>query len=317
MRAIVTGGAGFIGSRLVGHLRGAGWTVTVIDRATGPSIEGYPQLPADCDVIFHLASPVGPVGVLGQAGRIVPQVVETTEIVSQWARHYRCPLIDVSTSEVYGSGGTDTESDSCHFRAAPSARKEYGVAKLAAETMLLNTSGLDVRIVRPFNVAGPGQKPDGGFVLPRFIAQAEAHLPLTVYQPGTQRRAFTHVDDIVEGLVAVYERGRSGEVYNLGNPDNETTIVKLAEIVNNLTGNPAGYDIVDPTTIHGPAFREAPEKLPNARKALVELGWQPTRGIYHTVSDALLPDRTDWPTFVPTERGLEVETVLPAHLERR
>jgi nucleoside-diphosphate-sugar epimerase len=72
---------------------------------------------------------------------------------------YGCPLIDVSTSEVYGSGGADSEDDVCTFQAPTSARKEYAVAKLAAETMLRNTAGLDVRIVRPFNVAGPRQSP--------------------------------------------------------------------------------------------------------------------------------------------------------------
>ena len=74
------------------------------------------------------------------------------------------------------------------------------VAKMAAETMLLNTDGLDVRIIRPFNVAGPRQREEGGFVLPRFIRQAKAGEPLTVYTPGTQRRAFTHVLDIVDGV---------------------------------------------------------------------------------------------------------------------
>ncbi len=296
MRAIVTGGAGFIGSRLVGHLRASGWTVTVVDRATGPAIEEHPALPTTCDVIFHLASPVGPVGVLSQAGTIVGQVIRTTTSVALWAKRYHCPLIDVSTSEVYGSGGTDTETDVCTFGPDTSARKEYAVAKLAAETMLRNMAGLDVRIIRPFNVAGPGQKPDGGFVLPRFIDQARAGIPLTVYQPGTQRRAFTHVDDIVEGLMAVYERGKAGEVYNLGNPANETTIVRLAEIVNEMVGNRAGYEIVDPATIHGPDFRDAPEKLPNATKAMVDLGWKPYRGVYHTVTDSLTVDT--WPVVM-------------------
>ncbi|HEY6012837.1 MAG TPA: NAD-dependent epimerase/dehydratase family protein, partial [Candidatus Limnocylindrales bacterium] len=197
MTAIVTGSAGFIGSRLMERLPSA----FGIDRATGPSVQQVDALPGSCEVIYHLASPVGPVGVLGWAGRLASEVIECADIVASWARMYGCPLVFVSTSEVYGSGVESHESDDCHFGPEPSARQEYALAKLTAEVMLRNTAGLDVRIARPFNVAGPGQLGDGGFVLPRFISQALAGEPLTVYPPGTQLRAFTHVDDVVDGLL--------------------------------------------------------------------------------------------------------------------
>ena len=287
MRAIVTGSAGFIGSHLTQRLIADGWEVIGIDRATGWAIENDPPLPIHCDAIFHLASPVGPVGVIEQGGTIVPQVIETTRIVSEWADRYDCPLIDVSTSEVYGSGGSDTETDVCTFRAETSARKEYGVAKLAAETMLRNSPWLDARIVRPFNVAGPGQKAVGGFVLPRFIEQARRGQPLTVYTPGTQRRSLTHVHDVVEGLVLAFHKGRQGEVYNLGTAANECTMLELAEEVNEAVGNYRGVVIVDPRDIHGPLFHEAPDKLPNAAKAMFELGWRPTKTRADIIADAL------------------------------
>jgi nucleoside-diphosphate-sugar epimerase len=289
MRAIVTGAAGFIGSHLVDRLVADGWDVLGIDSRTGPSIQGVGELPPDVAAIFHLASPVGPVGVLHKAGWIVTEVVETTDIVAGWARSYDCTLIDVSTSEVYGSGGSDAEDDPCVFRPDTSARKEYAVAKLAAETMLRNRE-LDVRIVRPFNVAGPRQSAEGGFVLPRFVAQARAGVPLTVYQPGSQRRAFTHVLDVVDGLVRALELGRSGEVYNLGNAANSTSILDLAREVIALVGSTSPIEIVDPKTLHGPAFREAPDKLPNADKARRELGWIPTRDRATTIRDILAAD---------------------------
>ena len=274
MRAIVTGSAGFIGSHLVDLLNEHGWDVLGVDRRTGPSMQRTETLPGSCDAIFHLASPVGPLGVIGWAGRLVPEVIETSQIASDWARLYACPLIDVSTSEVYGSGYEDAEADPCHFAAPTSARKEYAIGKLAAETMLRNTAGLDVRIVRPFNVAGPRQLPEGGFVLPRFVGQALRDEALTVYAPGTARRAFTHVRDIAEGIYAAYTAGESGEVYNLGNPANACTIEQLAEEVVAAVGR-GRVEFVDPVAIHGPAFREAPDKVPKIDKARRDLGWEP------------------------------------------
>jgi nucleoside-diphosphate-sugar epimerase len=282
MRAIVTGSAGFIGSHLVDRLSTDGWDVTGIDRKAGPSIQGMTELPPEVDAIFHLASPVGPVGVLSQAGYIVSEVIECADIVARWAAGYGCPLVDVSTSEVYGSGGSDSEDDVCTFRSETSARKEYAIAKLAAETMLRNRP-LDLRIIRPFNVAGPRQSSEGGFVIPRFIEQARAGVPLTVYQPGSQRRAFTHVLDIVDGLVRSI--GWPADVYNLGNPANSTSISALARLVFSTLGVGGTIETVNPQAIHGPHFREAPDKLPNPGKAM-NLGWVPTRDLATIIRDA-------------------------------
>lgn len=283
MRAIVTGSAGFIGSHLVDRLVAEGWDVTGIDRKVGPSIQGMTELPVSVDAIFHLASPVGPVGVLHQAGRIATEVIECSDIVARWSEGYGCPLVDVSTSEVYGSGGSDAEGDVCTFRPGASARKEYALAKLAAEVMLQNRP-LDLRIIRPFNVAGPRQLSEGGFVIPRFIEQARAGAPLTVYQPGTQRRSFTHVLDIVDGLVR--SLSWPPDVYNLGNERNERSIFELAERVLQIMGLAGSVEIVDPVTLHGPAFREAPDKLPNADKARA-LGWHPSRDLSTIIADAV------------------------------
>lgn len=302
MRVVVSGGAGFIGSHLVDALVDRGWRVLVIDdhsnRGSGwrnPAalyLDAAVQraiVPDDpIDAVFHLAGKVGPTGVLRWAGQIAKDTVDAAATVGDWARRAECPLIDVSTSEVYGDpSGPNSERTPRTFVAGTSARMEYAVGKLAAETMLLNTAGLDVRIVRPFNVTGPRQMPDGGFVLPRFVAQALAGTPLTVYQPGTQRRAFTHVADIVAGILAVFDRGRAGEAYNLGHAANECSIAELAADVLAVTGSRAGARILDPTTIHGPLFREAPDKIPDARKAIRELGWSPMRSRLDIIADVV------------------------------
>lgn len=320
MSAIVTGGAGFIGSHLVDVLAATGQKVHVIDdlRSVGYKFATEPEPPAytlewprrvdavwvsiqdadsapDVDVIYHLAGPVGPVGVLGQAGRIVSQIVGDAQRMVMWARRRQCPLVYVSTSEVYGLQQQPmTEEAPRIIAAGHSARMEYAVAKLAAETMLLNTPDLDVRIIRPFNVAGPRQREAGGFVLPRFIRQAKAGEPLTVYQPGTQRRAFTHVLDIVDGIVRAGNSEMAGEVFNLGNPDNECSIWDLACEVLDCIDPEWGYQhdrneritVVDPRDLWGPAFAEAPDKVPDISKARSLLGWEPTRDRRQVIEDA-------------------------------
>lgn len=300
MKAIVTGGLGFIGGHLSERLVELGHDVLVVDNCSTNVVDsvegarvirkaisevGEPWGGAKVDVIYHLASPVGPLGVIDHKGRLALEVVADAARVAFWARGLGSTLIDVSTSEVYGSGHEDSEDDVCTFRPETSARKEYALAKLAAETMLRN-SRLDVRIVRPFNVAGPRQSALGGFVLPRFISQAKRGQPLTVYLPGTQRRAFTHVADVVDGLLLVAEKGERGGVYNLGNLANVTSIEKLAREVIGLTSSSSRLQYVDPLELHGADFAEAPEKLPDAGRAMA-LGWQPLRGRQATILDAI------------------------------
>jgi len=294
---VVTGGLGFIGSHLVDRLLDEGMDVFIVDdcrstrqRATElwPSenrvqfsmadVRDVAELPVIPEVVFHLASPVGPVGVLSEAGRITRDVVEGAMVAADWAARARVPLIYVSTSEVYGGGdrGLCSETMPRIVEAGAWARLEYQTAKLAAEVMLLNRTDVAVRIIRPFNVAGPRQSPAGGFVLPRFIAQGLAGQPLTVYAPGSQKRALTHVADIVDGIWRAWRCGQPNRDYNLGNPGNTCSIMQLAEEVAAATGAP-GIEVVDPTRLHGDEFREAAEKFPDATRAITELGWSPQR----------------------------------------
>ena len=307
MKAIVTGGEGFIGTRLVERLLDDSYDVLVVDdysthsnKNIFPSInwraklqQGKVQdviLPRDFrfpDVIFHLAGKVGPVGVLDWKGEIAKDTIDAAYAVGSWASDAECPLIDVSTSEVYGSPDDANSEDTPKVFRSFSARSEYAISKLASENMLVNRPDVDVRIIRPFNVTGPGQRVDGGFVIPRFVMQAMAGLPLTIYQPGTQRRSFTHVDDIIDGMFLAWKRGKANEVYNLGNPHNTRTMVQLAQMVIAMYGK-GTYEIIDPTTIHGPDFVEAPEKIPNPAKAMKELGFEPWRTIEQIVEGAIV-----------------------------
>jgi UDP-glucose 4-epimerase len=124
-------------------------------------------------------------------------------------------------------------------------------------------------------------------VLPRFVNQALAGEQLTVYHDGSMIRAFTHVLDIVEGIVCTMERGANGYAYNIGNPENKTSIRDLAERVIRIAKTSSKISFVDPKVLFGPLFEEANDKFPDASLALTSLGWNPKRGIDVVIEDAI------------------------------
>lgn len=303
MRALVTGGLGFLGSHLTRRLIDEGWDVVVLDNASNAAdwtsvVEGAhivrqsidewePNIDAP-EVIFHLASPVGPIGVLRHRGNVANRIIVDADIVACWAERWGATLVDVSTSEIYGwrEDAVCIESSNRVVGPGHSGRMEYTVGKLAAETMLLNRSDLNLRIVRPFNIAGPRQSDWGGFVIPTFIRQALAGEPLTVHEPGSQRRAFTHVSDVVSGMLLALSRGENHGYWNLGNPSNVGTILELAHEVIDLIGSKSTIQIVDPARLFD-GYVQAAEKIPNIDKAVTELGWAPVIGRAQILRDSL------------------------------
>ena len=314
-RILVSGGFGFIGSHLVEQLLAdESVAVHVVDDLSSSpldldyylrSIGHSPRLtfeiapiaryiagsPAHFHEVYHLASPVGPAGVLQHGGNMVRLIVDDCYALIDCCSSISARLLDVSTSEVYGGGkeGLCSEDSVKIVPAETTVRLEYAMAKLAAETAIINSSrirGLSAVIARPFNVAGPRQSPKGGFVLPRFIGQALSGEPLTVFGNGSALRAFTHVADMASGLRAVMAGGSSGEAYNIGNGDNKISISALADKVIALLSSTSPKIFVDPKTIYGPLYEEANDKFPDALKATAHLGWCPTRTIDETIIDA-------------------------------
>jgi UDP-glucose 4-epimerase len=313
----VTGGFGFIGSHLVEQLLQDGESPVhvVDDLSSSPiNIDRYTaQVPHKecltwdiCTVkeyfqrsnipayheVFHLANVVGPVGVLKHAGDIVRRTVEDTYAISDFVASAGGRLCDVSTSEVYGGGrdGYCSEKDSMIISPKTSVRLEYAVAKLACEIALMNqtiSKNLHAVVIRPFNVAGPRQSSRGGFVLPRFIAQALKEEEITVYGDGQMVRAFTHVKDVADGIIRALRQGGSGQVYNIGNPANKTNILHLAQAVCRLSGTGSKIIFVDPKKLWGPLFEEANDKYPDADRASNELGWQPRYDLETTIRETL------------------------------
>jgi UDP-glucose 4-epimerase len=316
-RVLITGGFGFIGGRLTDLLlQCPDYQVHVIDNLSAkplffedrlPELKGCGRLTysiqdlakplnglahAGFDEIYHLASIVGPAGVLPYSGEIAASILSDALAMARLAEACQCRLVYVSTSEVYGGGleGFCSEEMPGLIPARVSARGEYAAGKLAAEVALLNLArsrGVDVCVARPFNVAGPRQSGGGGFVLPRFIGMALASQPLTVFGTGLQRRAFTDVRDIACGLIAVAQRGKFGGVYNLGNPQNLCAILDLAREVKCAVGSSSEIRFVDGREIYGPLYEEAGEKFPDTTRVREELGWEPHTSRHQTIHDTV------------------------------
>ena len=222
---------------------------------------------------------------------MIRDVVRDTYYLIDYCIENDIKLLDVSTSEIYGGGqeGYCPESTPKIVPAETTVRLEYAIAKLAIETAIINscrTKMLKATIIRPFNVAGPRQSPEGGFVVPRFLQQAYNNKPITVFNDGSAIRAFTHVEDMANGIILGMSKGKNGEAYNIGNPSNKTTILELAQTVKIVLNSNSEIVHVNPKDIYGDYYEEANDKYPDAKKAMNELGWSPKHDIKKTILDA-------------------------------
>jgi UDP-glucose 4-epimerase len=212
-RVMITGGLGFLGSHLADLYAKRGWDVVVLDNLTAPVVSvTHPTVRwmmvgdvraltakhvATVDLVVHAASPVGAAGILKQQGTIAGEIVTATQKVVDACVTAGVPLINISTAEVYGMTGVASETDPCLIQPRYSARMEYQAGKIAAEQVVGASvaRGLQAVQIRPWNMAGPREASDKGFVVPRMVSQALAGDPITVFEGGEQERAFTGVWD--------------------------------------------------------------------------------------------------------------------------
>lgn len=315
-KILITGGLGFIGTHCIEKWSSLGYDITIIDNLSSNALPPTDELFKNCriiikdildvnitqlekfDTILHLASPVGPVGVLKHSGKMASIIIDDIYWVINAAKYNKCPLIFISTSEIYGYRDCKTylkEDEQKVLNGDFTVRNEYAIAKLLAEIVLSNTAKIDpefrYQTIRPFNVSGKYQLPDNGFVVPRFVEQALSGEDITVYYDGLQLRAFTWVKDIVEGiyLTSVAPNEHWNQEWNIGNEKNENSILYLATKIKEISNSNSNIINIDPTTLHGPLFSEAPEKIPNSEKIKSLLGWKGTKGV-----DGILKEVIDY-----------------------
>ena len=302
MRCLVTGGAGFIGSHLAEQLLARGDEVAVVDDlSTGrvANIEGLKAHPRfqyrvdsvmngplvaelvdNADVVFHLAAAVGVFLVVESPVRTIETNVRGTETVLHHAAKKKRKVLLASTSEVYGSpvSARFREDDNLVLGPPTEGRWSYACSKALDEFLALayhRERGLPVVIARLFNTVGPRQTGRYGMVIPRFVAQALAGGPISVYGDGTQSRAFCHVRDTVRALIGLGTDARAvGQVFNVGS-DQEVTINDLAERVRQLVNPQAAIVHVPYDEAYAPGFRDMLRRVPDITKLREFLGFGP------------------------------------------
>src|SRR5262245_20787774 len=264
VRALITGGAGFIGSHLSEALLGAGHQVIVLDNLSTGSIDNITHLKGNprfhytidsvsnepvlaelidrCDLVVHLAAAVGVKLIVEQPVHTIETNVHGTEVVLKHANKKKKLVMIASTSEVYGKSENVPFREDSDLVTGPTTKHRwaYACSKAIDEFLALaywKERKLPVIIVRFFNTVGPRQTGQYGMVIPSFVRQALAGEPITVFGDGTQSRAFTHVLDAVEPLITlVAEPAAIGQVINIGNSE-EVTTTRLAERIRDLAGS--------------------------------------------------------------------------------
>ena len=302
-RALITGGAGFIGSHLAGALLARGWRVHVIDDlSTGqlkniapynghPSFSGsvgsvlevdvMAPLVAEADVVFHLAAAVGVRLIVERPVFTIATNIRSTETVLELAAKYRRPVLVASTSEVYGKLDSPTFSETDDLVLGPTSKSRwcYAASKIIDEHLALAYArefGLPVTVLRMFNTIGPRQTGQYGMVVPRFVRQALLGEPITVYGDGSQRRSFTWVGDVVEAMIALIAHpGAKGEVFNVGHTA-EITIYDLARLVKEMAGSRSVIVLVPFERAYEPGFEDMQRRLPDISKLERLIGYRPS-----------------------------------------
>ena len=308
MEALVTGGAGFIGSHLCEALLAAGYGVVAVDDLSTGSpanllglldqprfrfVRGSvldADLVADSDRVFHLAAAVGVHTIVDDPLDSLRTNLEGTRVVLDAAlRHDRRVLL-TSTSEVYGKNAVDSLSeDADRVLGSPMvARWSYAAAK-GIDELIARTHwerhGLRAVVVRLFNTVGPRQTGRYGMVVPRLVGQALRDQALTVYGDGDQTRCFCHVDDIVPALIALLETPAAyGQAVNLGNPQ-EISMLDLAGVVLRLTGSRSEIELIPYQRAYGTGYEDMRRRVPDITRAERLIGFAPEHDLDRIVKD--------------------------------
>jgi UDP-glucose 4-epimerase len=300
MTALVTGGAGFIGSHLVERLLERGDEVNVLDdlstgdpgnlpeARTGLTFtkgsildeEAVQEAVSRADLVFHLAAAVGVRNIIENPLASLRTNVRGTENILDAARPRNTKVVVISSSEVYGKGARFpmAETDDILMGATSVSRWSYAAGKTVDEHFALahHADGLPVVVLRYFNTYGPRMLRSGySSVVARFVRQACAGEPLTVHGDGSQTRCFTFVEDTVAGTLLAGDRSEAdGRVINLGS-DKETSVADLAGLVLAKAGSASAIQLNTPHEFEGRGFEDTHRRQPEITRAREVLGWEP------------------------------------------
>jgi UDP-glucose 4-epimerase len=327
-RVLVTGGAGFIGSHLCESLVAAGAFVTIIDDlSTGKwaNIAHLQELGrvkvivasaadqalmfdavAKSDLVYHLASAVGVNLIIERPVATVETIFHTTDVVLKACARYRRPVLLTSTSEVFGKSEAIPFREDADIVMGPTEKRRwaYACAKALDEFLALAhyyESQLPVYLVRLFNTVGTRQSAQYGMVLPRFVRQALAGAPITVFGDGDQRRCFCSVHDVVRALRALpFAAAATGKVVNIGSQE-EVSMTELAMRVKRLTGSNSPVTYVPYEEAYGPGFDDMRRRVPDLTRVSSFIGWRPQENL-DSIITSLIREATPRPA-VNTERS--------------
>ncbi|HEX6788981.1 MAG TPA: UDP-glucuronic acid decarboxylase family protein [Gaiellaceae bacterium] len=291
--AVVTGGAGFLGSHLCDALVRDGSRVVCVDNLETGSLQNVEHLRGDqftfvnhditghlevegpVDVVYHLASPASPIDYLRLPLQTLKVGSHGTHNALGLAKWKRARFLLASTSEVYGDPLIHPQPETYWGNVNPiGPRGVYDEAKRYAEALTMayhRQQGVDTCIVRIFNTYGPRMRPHDGRAIPTFVRQALANEPVTVFGDGSQTRSFCYVDDLIRGLIALSQSGEHLPV-NIGNPA-EYTLLELAQKVVEVTGTKSEI-VFEALPVDDPKVRQ-----PDITRAQQLLGWEPQVGL--------------------------------------
>ncbi len=318
--ALVTGGAGFIGSHLCEVLLARGWEVYALDDLSTGSLENVAhlrerwdfhlvidsvlsptvvnELVHKCEVVYHLAAVVGVRLIVEQPVRTLLTNVRGTDVVLEHAHRFGKRLLLASTSEVYGDHRVPEplREDARRVYGPTTARRwAYADSKAMDELLALayhQERGLDCVIARLFNTVGPRQSGQYGMVIPRFVERAVAGAPLEVYGDGTQTRCFCHVADAVEALTRLMEApAASGEIYNVGS-ERPIRIIDLARRVVEMTQSGSELVFIPHREVYGQGIEDMYHRIPATDKIAAAVGWRASLDLDVILADAIKDART-------------------------
>ncbi len=312
--ALITGGAGFIGSHLSEYLLDAGYEVTIIDNLSTGRIENlaavdqHPlfhsaiedirnihvmdRLVSECDLIFHLAAAVGVQRIISEPIETIETNIGGTEVVLKTARRYRKKVLIASTSEVYGKGIRFPFSEDDDTVMGPTSRNRwsYAASKAIDEFLALayhKETDLPVVIFRLFNTVGPRQSGQYGMVLPRFINWAIRDEPILVYGDGDQQRCFCNVHDVVRGIHGLSESPVAiGKVFNIGSTE-EVSINELSERARDRAGSHSEIRHVPYEEAYEVGFEDFRRRVPSLDKIRHTIEWEPTITLDDTIDQII------------------------------